>query len=198
MWVAISAAGSFRTDDGGATWKPVNDCVASYVGAPKESEVSSCVHKLLAHPTAPGVLFQQNHVGVYRSTDHGDGWTRIDGGLPYDFGFGLALDASDPDTCFVIPLEPVDYSFRATDGALAVYQYGRRGKWRKRAKGLPARNAHVSVLRQAMTSDALDPCGVYFGTQGGTLFASGDAGESWAVAAQYLPSIYSVTAAVVE
>jgi len=156
------------------------------------------VHKLLVHPAAPGVLFQQNHVGVYRSTDGGDGWSRIDGGLPYDFGFGLALHAQDPDACFVIPLEPVDYSFRATDGALAVYQYGRNGKWRKRAKGLPSKNAHVSVLRQAMTSDTLDPCGVYFGTQGGTVFASNDAGASWDVAAQYLPPVYSVTAALVE
>jgi len=150
------------------------------------------------HPAAPGVLFQQNHVGVYKSTDGGDGWERIDGGLPYDFGFCLALNAQDPDACFVLPLEPVDYSFRATDGAVAVYEYGRGGKWRKRAKGLPAKNAHVSVLRQAMTSDTLDPCGVYFGTQGGTVFASNDSGASWGVAAQYLPPIYSVTAAIVE
>jgi hypothetical protein len=156
------------------------------------------VHKLLVHPAAPGVLFQQNHVGVYKSTDHGDTWERIDGGLPYSFGFGLALHAQDPQSCFVIPLEPVDYSFRATDGELAVYQYGARGKWRKRAKGLPRKHAHVSVLRQAMTSDTLDACGVYFGTQGGTVFASNDAGASWDIAAQYLPPIYSVTAAVVE
>lgn len=156
------------------------------------------MHKLLVHPAAPGVLFQQNHVGVYKSTDGGDGWERIDGGLPYDFGFGLALHAQDPQSCFVLPLEPVDYSFRATDGALAVYQYGRSGKWRKRTKGLPQRHAHVSVLRQAMTSDTLDPCGVYFGTQGGALFASNDSGASWEVAAQHLPPIYSVTAAIVE
>ena len=156
------------------------------------------MHRLLVHPAAPGVLFQQNHVGVYTSTDHGDSWTRIDGGLPYHFGFGLALHAQDPCSCFVIPLEPVDYSFRATDGALAVYEYGRRGKWRKRAKGLPQKNAHVSVLRHGMTSDTLDPCGVYFGTQGGTVFASNDAGASWDVAAQYLPSVMSITAAIVE
>jgi hypothetical protein len=92
----------------------------------------------------------------------------------------------------------VDYSFRATDGAVDVYQYGRSGKWRKRSKGLPRKHAHVSVLRQAMTEDALDPCGVYFGTQGGTIFASNDSGASWAVAAQYLPPVYSVTAAIVE
>ena len=198
MWVAVSAAGAFRTDDGGESWKPINSCVASYVGAPKQSEVFSCVHKVRVHPTAPGVLFQQNHIGVYRSTDYGDSWERIDAGLPYDFGFPLALNPHDPHSCFVIPLEPVDYSFRATDGALAVYEYGRRGKWAKRTKGLPQQHAHVSVLRQAMTSDALDPCGVYFGTQGGTVFASHDAGRSWGIAAQYLPPIFSVTAAVLD
>ena len=155
------------------------------------------MHKLLAHPAAPGVLYQQNHVGVYRSTDHGDRWERIDEGLPYDFGFGLALHAQDPRSCFVVPLEPVDYSFRATDGEFAVYQYGRGGRWRKRARGLPRRHAHQSVLRQAMASDTLDPCGVYVGTQGGTVFASADAGANWDVAAEYLPAIHSVTAAVV-
>ncbi len=197
MWVAISAAGSFRTDDGGATWKPVNACVAKYVGAPKEGQVSTCVHKLLVHPAEPGVLFQQNHVGVYRSSDHGDSWERIDAGLPCDYGFGLALHAQDPWSCFVVPLEHVDYSFRATGGEFAVYQSGRGGKWRKRTRGLPRRHAYQSVLRQAMASDVLDPCGVYVGTQGGTVFASPDAGAHWEVAAQYLPAIQSVTAAVV-
>ena len=149
------------------------------------------------HPAAPGVLFQQNHVGVYKSTDFGDGWTRIDGGLPYDFGFGLALDPGDPHACYVIPLEPVDYSFRATDGALDVYRYGKSGKWAKRSKGLPRKNAHVSVLRQAMAHDTESPGGVYFGTQGGTVFASSDAGRSWDKAAEYLPPVYSVTAATI-
>ncbi|MHC4924038.1 MAG: beta propeller repeat protein [Planctomycetota bacterium] len=156
------------------------------------------MHKLLVHPAAPSVLFQQNHIGVYKSTNHGDDWERIDAGLPYDFGFGLALHAQDPHSCFVVPLEPVDYSFRATDGEMAVYQYGRSGKWRKRTKGLPRRHAHISVLRQAMANDTLDPCGVYVGTQSGTVFASADGGASWAAAAEHLPTIYSVTAAVVE
>ena len=156
------------------------------------------MHKLLVHPAAPGVLFQQNHVGVYKSTDGGDGWERIDGGLPYDFGFGLALHAQDPHACFVIPLEPQEYMFRATDGAVRVYRYGKSGKWRALSRGLPRKDAYVSVLRQAMSSDTLDPCGVYFGTQEGVLFASNDSGASWEVAAQYLPPIYSVTAAIVE
>ncbi len=155
------------------------------------------MHKLLAHPEVPGLLYQQNHVGVYKSIDAGEGWERIDGGLPSDFGFGLALHAQDPHSCFVIPLAHVDYSFRATDGELAIYEYGRRKKWRKRNRGLPRRHAHVSVLRQALTNDTLDPCGVYFGTQGGSLFASNDGGVSWSIIAQHLPGILSVTVAVV-
>lgn len=150
------------------------------------------------HPAAPGVLFQQNHVGVYRTTDHGDSWKRIDDGLPYDFGFGLALHPRDPHACYVIPLEPQQYMFRATDGALRVYRHGKSGKWRKLAKGLPGRNAWCSVLRQAMDSDDCDPCGIYFGTGGGQVFASADEGANWQLAAEYLPPIHSVTAAVVE
>jgi photosystem II stability/assembly factor-like uncharacterized protein len=156
------------------------------------------VHKLLVHPAAPGVVFQQNHVGVYHSTDHGDSWRRIDKGLPYDFGFGLALNANDPNACYVIPLEPQEYMWRATDGALRVYRYGKKGAWRKLSKGLPGKNAHVSVLRQAMSSDRLKPCGVYFGTANGQVFASADEGASWVLAAGYLPPIQSVTAAVVD
>jgi len=155
------------------------------------------VHKLLVHPAAPGVLFQQNHVGVYRTTDHGDTWRRIDKGLPYDFGFGLALHPRDPHTCYVLPLEPEGYMFRATDGALRVYRSGKNGRWTKLANGLPGRNAHVSVLRQGMATDDGTPCGIYFGTGGGQVFASADEGASWQLAAEYLPPIQSVTAAVI-
>ncbi|MCI0651637.1 MAG: hypothetical protein L0Z55_07125 [Planctomycetes bacterium] len=156
------------------------------------------MHKLLAHPAAPGVLYQQNHVGVYRSDDYGDSWKRIDKGLPYDFGFGLALNGNDPDACYVVPLEPKDYSFRATDGAIRVYRSEKGGRgWRAMTKGLPQEHAYVSVLRQAMASDACDPCGVYFGTGGGQVFASADEGASWVAAAEYLPPVYSVSAAVV-
>ena len=198
MYVAISAAGSFRTDDGGKRWKAINTSVAKYVGAPKETTVGTCVHKLRVHPTKPGRLFQQNHVGVYRTDDHGDTWNRIDQGLPYDFGFGLALNANDPDVCYVIPLEPQDYAFRATSGALSVYRPNRNGRgWKRLSKGLPQKSAYVSVLRQAMSSDSLKPCGIYFGTGGGQVFASADEGESWAAVAEYLPPVYSVTAAVV-
>ena len=156
------------------------------------------MHKLLVHPVEPGVVFQQNHVGVYRSADHGDTWHRIDEGLPYDFGFPLALNHRDHRTCSVIPLEPEGYSFRATNGALAVYQLKKNGKgWVKRTQGLPQKNAYVSVLRQAMASDRCDPCGMYFGSAGGQLFASVDEGASWKEIASYLPPIYSVSVAVV-
>lgn len=156
------------------------------------------MHKLLCHPAAPGRLYQQNHVGVWRSDDAGDTWYSILGNLPHDFGFGLALDPHDPDTCFTIPLEPQDYMFRATSGALNVYRLNRSGKtWKKLTRGLPRKHAYLSVLRQAMTSDALDPCGVYFGTGGGHLFASADRGETWDEIASYLPPIYSVHTAVV-
>jgi len=155
------------------------------------------VHKLLIHPAAPGVLYQQNHVGVYRSNDYGNAWQRIDEGLPYDFGFGLAVHATDPDVCYVLPLEPQEYSFRATDGALSVYRSKKKG-WRKLTRGLPQKNAYLSILRQAVDADRLDPCGIYFGTAGGHVFASGNEGASWETAAEFLPPIYSVTAAVVE
>ncbi len=156
------------------------------------------MHKLLVHPAEPGRLYQQNHVGVYRSDDHGDSWQRIDDGLPYDFGFGLALNGNDPETCYVIPLEPEQYAFRATDGALCVYRLNKDGRsWKKLSKGLPGKHAHVSVLRQAMGSDSLPRCGIYFGTGGGQVFASADEGSSWQAAAEYLPPVYSVSAAVV-
>ena len=150
------------------------------------------------HPEVPGVAYQQNHVGVYRTKDHGDSWERIDPGLPWDFGFGLALHPRDPDACYVIPLCPEEYMFRATDGSLNVYRHTKRGTWKTLGKGLPRKNAYTSVLRQAMSSDDCDPCGVYFGTQGGQVFASNDEGASWELAAAYLPPVYSVTAAVVE
>ena len=150
------------------------------------------------HPELPGVLFQQNHVGVYRTNDHGDTWQRIDAGLPYDFGFGLAVHPREK-SCYVIPLQPEEYMFRATDGALRVYRSGKSGRgWRKLSKGLPGANAYASVLRHGMTSDRLDPCGVYFGTAGGQVFASADEGRSWQTAAEYLPPVHSVTAATIE
>ncbi len=156
------------------------------------------MHKLLLHPAAPGRLYQQNHVGVYRSDDHGDTWYSIADGLPTDYGFGLALDASDSEACFVTPLVPKEYAFRATMGAFQVYRWGgaKRG-WKALAKGLPKEGAYLSVLRQGMSSDPLSPCGVYVGTGSGHLFHTADGGKSWKALAQYLPPVLSVHAAVV-
>ena len=154
------------------------------------------MHKLIAHPAVPGRLFQQNHVGVYRSDDSGDSWYRIDKGLPYDYGFGLALNPNDAEQCFVVPLSPEEYSFRATPGALRVY--ASKGKsWKPLAKGLPADGAHVTVLREGLASDPLKPCGVYMGTENGQVFQSADEGRSWTSLATYLPPVLSVSVAVV-
>jgi len=156
------------------------------------------VHKLLLHPAAPGRLYQQNHVGVYRSDDHGDTWYAIHEGLPQDYGFGLALDRNDADTCFVVPLVPGQYAFRATSGAFCVYRWngGKKG-WKALTSGLPGKGAYLNVLREGMSSDPLSPCGVYVGTGTGQLFHSADAGRSWRALALYLPPILSVSAAVV-
>jgi len=199
MYVAISAAGAFRTDDGGKTWKPINTAVAKYPGAPKDSEVGSCVHKLLLHPAVPGRAYQQNHVGVYRTDDHGETWNAIQMGLPTDYGFGLALDPNDPDTCYTVPLDPKDnYAYRATGGQFKVYRWNGPGKgWTGLSKGLPAEGAYLNVLREGMSSDSLDPCGLYVGTGTGQVFHSADAGRSWAPLALYLPPVLSVSAAVV-
>lgn len=158
------------------------------------------MHKLLAHPAKPGRLYQQNHVGVYRSDDHGDTWARLDKGLPWDFGFGLALDHSNPETCFVTPLEPEGGMFRATPGMMRVYRFkGTSGApaWDELSNGLPSENAYVSVLREGMTHDTLSPAGIYVGTGGGQVYHSPDAGGSWKTIVANLPPILSVSAAVI-
>jgi photosystem II stability/assembly factor-like uncharacterized protein len=154
------------------------------------------VHKLRIHPGKPGRLYQQNHVGVYRSDDHGETWTRIDKGLPYEFGFGLALDPADAETCYVTPLEPEQGTYRATAGKLRVYR--RRGDaWEELGNGLPSEAAYLSVLREGMANDSLKPCGIYVGTGSGQIFHSADGGSNWRSMASYLPPILSVSAAVV-
>ena len=149
---------------------------------------------MLMHPAEPGRLYQQNHVGTYRSDDRGESWIAIDKGLPTNFGFGLALDANDPDACLVLPLEGGDYSFRATEGRMRVFRWN--GRWTAHEAGLP-RDAYLSVLREGMSSDRLDPCGVYVGTGTGQVFASADGGRRWRAIAQYLPSVMSISATVV-
>jgi photosystem II stability/assembly factor-like uncharacterized protein len=192
LYIGISAAGVFRSDDGGATWSPANSGTAADFLPDAYPEVGQCVHKLLLHAATPDRLWQQNHCGVYRSDDGGDSWERLDGnGLPSDFGFALALDPRNPDRAYVIPEEGAE--FRVTSGGrLGVYMTADRGaSWSLMSRGLPDR-AWTGVLREGLASDALDPFGVYFGTQSGSVFASADEGESWSEIARHLPPVQSV------
>ena len=195
MIVAISAAGAFRSNDGGETWAPYNTGVLADFMPEKYPEVGQCVHKLLAHPADPEMLYQQNHCGVYRGKADGAKWKDITKGLPTRFGFGLALPAAEPETLFTIPMESAEYRCNL-DGALTVARSRDGGKsWKLLRKGLPQKNAHVTVFREAMGADALSPAGVYFGTAGGTVYGTRDAGNSWNAIAENLPPVYSVSAA---
>jgi photosystem II stability/assembly factor-like uncharacterized protein len=192
MIIAISAAGAFRTDDGGETWAPINKNVAADFLPEPYPELGQCVHKLLAHPAQPDRLWQQNHCGVYRSDNRGDDWERLDGnGLPSDFGFGLALDPRDPDVAYTVPEEGAEN--RVTSGGrLGVYRTRDGGaSWELLSDGLPDR-AWVGVLREGMASDRLDPLGIYAGTQAGSIYVSPTAGSDWVEAASNLPPILSI------
>jgi photosystem II stability/assembly factor-like uncharacterized protein len=193
--VAISAAGAFRSFDSGETWEPYNQNVRADFQPNKFPEVGQCVHKLLAHPRDPESLYQQNHCGVYRGKLTGKKWTDITRGLPTRFGFGLAVPAAEPETLFTVPMQGAEYRCNL-DGALTVARSRDGGKtWKLLKRGLPQKDAHVTVLREAMTADAHPSAGVYFGTQGGTIFATADAGENWNVLAENLPPVYSISAA---
>jgi photosystem II stability/assembly factor-like uncharacterized protein len=194
MYIAISAAGAFRSDDGGETWTPINKDVAADFQPETYPEVGQCVHKLLAHPARPERLWQQNHCGVYRSDDRGDNWNRLDtNGLPSAFGFGLALDPDDPDVAYVIPEESQEYHY-TSGGRLGVYRTGDAGgSWELVADGLPER-AWAAVLREGC---AFDDGNVYFGTQSGSVWTSRQGGGSWTEAVRDLPPILSVEAASV-
>lgn len=190
--IAISAAGAFRTDDGGETWRPINrNVLADFLPDPYP-EVGQCVHKLLLHPARPDRLWQQNHCGVYRSDDGGESWERVDeNGLPSRFGFPIATHPRDPDTAYVIP-EEADVNRVVAGGRLGVYRTRDAGaSWQLAADGLPDR-AWTGVLREASASDGLDPAGIYFGTQAGSVYVSPDEGETWVEAARDLPPVLSV------
>jgi hypothetical protein len=198
MFVAISAAGAFRTDDGGKTWRPANRGLHSEGIPDPDAEVGHCVHRIAMHPSRPNVLFMQKHWDVMRSDDAGDSWTEISGNLPTDFGFPIEVHAHEPDTVYVVPIKS-DSEHYPPGGKLRVYRSRTGGnEWQPLTKGLPQRNCYVNVLRDAMAVDRLDPCGVYFGTTGGQIYASPDAGDAWKPIVRDLPAVLSVEVQTLE
>jgi photosystem II stability/assembly factor-like uncharacterized protein len=192
IFIAISAAGAFRSDDAGNSWKPINrGLVSRYIPVP-DAEVGHCVHRLAMHPARPNVLFMQKHWDVMRTDDAGETWREISGDLPTDFGFAIDVHAHEPDTVYVIPIKSDEQHF-PLDGALRVYRSRSGGnEWEPLTKGLPQRDCYVNVLRDAMAVDTLDSCGIYFGTTGGQVYASPDAGETWSAIVRDLPAVLSV------
>ena len=193
MFIAISAAGAFRTDDGGASWKPINKGLKSPQNLPNpEAEVGHCVHRLALHRSRPNVLFMQKHWDVMRTDNAGDSWREISGNLPTDFGFVIDVHAHQPETIYVVPIKS-DSEHYPLDGKLRVYRSTTGGnEWEPLSNGLPERDCYVNVLRDAMAVDSLDPCGVYFGTTGGQVYASANGGDSWSAAVRDLPPVLSV------
>ncbi|MBV8932820.1 MAG: exo-alpha-sialidase [Kutzneria sp.] len=194
IFVAISAAGVFRTDDGGQTWRPANRGLRSDGIPDPDAEVGHCVHRLAMHPSRPGVLFMQKHWDVMRSDDGGDSWREISGNLPSDFGFPIAVHPHEPETIYVVPIKS-DSEHYPPEGRLRVYRSRTGGtEWQPLTAGLPQSNCYVNVLRDAMATDSLEECGVYFGTTGGQVYASADDGDSWAPIVRDLPPVLSVEA----
>jgi hypothetical protein len=192
IFVAISAAGAFRSDDGGATWRPINRGLKSAGIPDPDAEFGHCVHRLAMHPSRPQRLYMQKHWDVMRSDDAGDSWHEVSGNLPTDFGFAIDVHAHEPDTIYVVPIKS-DAEHFPLDGRLQVFRSRTAGdEWEALTNGLPQRDCYVNVLRDAMSVDALDPCGVYFGTTGGQVYVSPDAGDSWSAIVQNLPAVLSV------
>jgi photosystem II stability/assembly factor-like uncharacterized protein len=191
MFVAISAAGVFRTEDAGATWQPVNRGLHSEGIPDSDAEVGHCVHRIALHPSRPDTLFMQKHWDVMRSDDGGDSWNEVSGNLPSDFGFVIDVHAHDPETIYVVPILS-DSEHYPPDGKLRVYRSRTGGdEWEPLTKGLPQRNCYVNVLRDAMAVDSLDDCGIYFGTTGGQVYASPNGGDSWSPIVRDLPAVLS-------
>jgi len=192
IFIAISSAGAFRTDDGGKTWQPINRGLHSLYIPNPTAEVGHCVHRIAMHPSRPRVLFMQKHWDVMRSDDAGESWHEISGNLPTDFGFVIDVHAHEPDTVYVVPIKSDSEHF-PPDGKLRVYRSRTGGnEWEALTNGLPQSDCYVNVLRDAMAVDSLDKCGVYFGTTGGQVYASADAGDSWAPIVHDLPAVLSV------
>jgi len=194
MFAAISAAGAFRSDDAGQTWRPINKGLHSEGIPSPEAEVGHCVHRIAMHPSRPDVLYMQKHWDVMRTDDAGETWHEISGDLPTDFGFPIAVHAHEPDTVYVVPITS-DSLHYPPDGKLRVYRSRSGGnEWQPLTAGLPQQHCYVNVLRDAMDVDSLDTCGIYFGTTGGQVYASADEGDTWTAIAENLPSVLSVEA----
>ncbi len=192
IFVAISAAGAFRSDDSGKTWKPINRGLNSQYIPDPTAEVGHCVHRIAMHPSRPNVLFMQKHWDVMRSDDAGDSWKEISGNLPTDFGFPIGVHSHEPNTVYVVPIKS-DAEHYPPDGKLRVYRSRTGGdEWEALTNGLPQSDCYVNVLRDAMALDTLEPCGVYFGTTGGQVYASSNSGDSWTPIVRDLPAVLSV------
>ena len=190
--VAISAAGAFRSDDTGETWRPVNRGLQSEGIPDPDADVGHCVHNLAMHPSRPDVLFMQKHWDVMRSDDGGESWREVSGNLPSDFGFPIAVHAHEPETVYVVPIKS-DSEHYPPDGKLRVYRNrGGGSDWKALGKGLPDKDCYVNVLRDAMAVDTLDSCGIYFGTTGGQVYCSPDGGDNWSPIVRDLPAVLSV------
>jgi photosystem II stability/assembly factor-like uncharacterized protein len=194
MFIAISAAGAFRTDDAGTTWQPINQGLKSPQIPDPTAEVGHCVHRIAMHPSRPRVLFMQKHWDVMRSDNAGESWQEVSGNLPTDFGFPIGVHAHEPETIYVVPIKS-DSEHYPPDGKLRVYRSRTGGhEWEALTNGLPQRDCYVNVLRDAMALDELDSCGVYFGTTGGQVYGSADGGDHWTAIARDLPAVLSVEA----
>jgi photosystem II stability/assembly factor-like uncharacterized protein len=192
MYVAISAAGAFRTDDAGDSWRPITRGLKSGFLPEPEAEIGHCVHRIAMHRSRPDVLFMQKHWDVMRSDNGGEQWHEISGNLPSDFGFVIDVHAHEPETIYVVPIKS-DGEHYPPEGKLRVYRSRTGGnEWEPLTNGLPQRDCYVNVLRDAMAVDSLDPCGLYFGTTGGQVYGSADAGDSWAPIVRDLPAVLSV------
>jgi BNR/Asp-box repeat protein len=192
IYVAISAAGAFRTDDGGKTWKPINRGLTSQYIPDPNAEVGHCVHRIAKHPSRPKTLFMQKHWDVLRTDDAGENWKEVSGNLPTDFGFVIDVHAHEPETIYVVPIKSDGEHF-PLEGKLRVYRSKTGGnEWEALTNGLPQKDCYVNVLRDSMAVDTLDPCGIYFGTTGGQVYVSPNAGDKWSPIVRDLPAVLSV------
>ena len=192
IFVAISAAGVFRSDDGGGSWRPMNRGLRSEFMPDPTAEVGHCVHRIAMHPSRPDVLFMQKHWDVMRSDDAGETWREVSGNLPSDFGFPIDVHAHEPETIYVVPIKS-DSLHYPPDGKLRVYRSRTGGiEWEALTNGLPQSDCYVNVLRESMAVDTLDPCGIYFGTTGGQVYLSPDGGDHWGPIVRDLPAVVSV------